>query len=918
METNKTTLFDEEAMLKQESAHVRALRVREHEKVDASDGDRFIGLALSGGGIRSATFNLGLLQALARHGVLSHFDYLSTVSGGGYIGAWLSALIYRRGSRSDVERLLTERQDDNDEAPPLRFLRRYSSYLTPRTGLSGDTLAALSTYLRNFFLNQVTLISFGCALIFAVYLLARGAQWINAGSVAGHPALPDESWLSFALILLAVWAASIGLATTYEPAPKSMFAQPSWAWAILIPACSGGLLIALIMMRDSGSMAILSRQDWIIFSTIAYGITWISGFVIWNLYSNREETAFASSYDRVLSLIMTLLVGAVAGLLLSSVSETVRSPPGIDAKTLAHAWWTIGLGAPLVMLSFSGVVALHIGLLSRLLSHEAREWWSRLGGLMLIAVFLWGIAFAIVGLSPALVLWSKGWIVEAGGVWATLTLLGVWLAKSPLTGGPKSHRGLEIAVRATPYIFLLGLAIALSASTYFVFSENSCPNCSDVKPTETLASAVPCSICIETHEVARDFPNIAQDVFDNMAHFDPASLLLALAVCISIFMISAWRIDINLFSLHHFYRNRLVRAYLGASNYPDRKSHPFTGFCVYDDLPLSYLRNQRPFHIINAALNLSGGKELAWQTRRAASFVFTPLHCGFAYRATRASTKDEEQKQPHDGYRPTEHYQSPHGSFLGSAMSISGAAASPLSGYHTSAAMAALMTIFNVRLGQWLGNPIDIDAWQHSSPRFGALYLFKELSATADTHARFLYLSDGGHFENLGLYELVRRKCRLIVVSDAGCDPNYAFDDLANAQRKCSIDLGAEIDINIQDMRPEDGFKHTQAHHAIGSIRYADGSRGTLLYLKASLTDGEAPDIINYATNHPDFPHDTTADQSFDEDQFESYRKLGQHIGELFGEIRELVESHEHFTPAAFAEQVDNMAIAPRVISKGA
>jgi len=914
METKDIPLLDEEDMCAQESAHVRALRIREHGRKEASDYDGFIGLALSGGGIRSATFNLGLLQALARHGVLSHFDYLSTVSGGGYIGAWLSALIFRRGSRSDVERLLTERQDGNDEAPPLRFLRRYSSYLTPRTGLSGDTLAALSNYLRNFFLNQITLVSFGGALIFAVYLLARGAQWINAGSATGHPALPDESWLSFALILLAVCAASIGLATTYEPAPKSMFAQSSWAWAILIPACSGGLLIALIMMRDSGSMAILSRQDWIIFSTIAYGITWISGFVIWKQYSDREETAFASPYDRVLSLIITLLVGAVAGLLLSAVKETVHSPQGISEGTLEHAWWTIGLGAPLVMLSFSGIVALHIGLLSRLLSHEAREWWSRLGGLMLIAVFLWGITFAIVGLSPALVLRAWAWIVEAGGVWATLTLIGVWLAKSPLTGGPKSHRWLEIAVRATPYVFLLGLAIALSASAYFVFAGKLCPDCCEVMPSETQASAAPCSIGIETKEVAHDFPKIVHAVFENMARFDLSSLLLALAICIGIFMISAWRIDINLFSLHHFYRNRLVRTYLGASDYPDRKSHPFTGFSVKDDLPLSYLRNQRPFHIINAALNLSGGNELAWQTRRAASFIFTPLHCGFTYRAT--STKNEEQ--PHDGYRPTEHYQSRHGSFLGSAMSISGAAISPLSGYHTSAALAALMTIFNVRLGQWLGNPADTEAWQHSSPRFGALYLFKELSATADTRARFLYLSDGGHFENLGLYELVRRKCRMIVVSDAGCDPNYAFDDLANAQRKCSIDLGAEIDINIQDMRPEDGFKHTQAHHAIGSIHYADGTTGTLLYLKASLTDGESPDILNYATNHPDFPHDTTADQSFDEDQFESYRKLGQHIGDLFGEIRALVESHEPFTPAAFAAQVDNMVIAPRVIRDGA
>ena len=200
-----------------------------------------------------------------------------------------------------------------------------------------------------------------------------------------------------------------------------------------------------------------------------------------------------------------------------------------------------------------------------------------------------------------------------------------------------------------------------------------------------------------------------------------------------------------------------------------------------------------------------------------------------------------------------------------------------------------------------------------SSPKFGARYLLKELTATANTDAKFLYLSDGGHFENLGIYELVRRGCRLIIATDAGCDPDYAFDDLANALRKCSIDLGAEIEINVEPIRPIDGFKHTKAHHAVGRIHYADGNEGVLLYVKASLTGGEDPDILNYATNHTVFPHDTTADQAFDEDQFESYRKLGFHIGdELFRAIRVAAEAaNGSFTTAAFVTQVASMAITP-------
>jgi len=152
------------------------------------------------------------------------------------------------------------------------------------------------------------------------------------------------------------------------------------------------------------------------------------------------------------------------------------------------------------------------------------------------------------------------------------------------------------------------------------------------------------------------------------------------------------------------------------------------------------------------------------------------------------------------------------------------------------------------------------------------------------------------------------------VAVDAGCDPDYAFDDLANAIRKCTIDLGAEIFINVDDIRPRNDFKHTTAHHAAGVISYADGSEGVLLYIKASLTGGEDPDILNYATNHKAFPHDTTADQAFDEDQFESYRRLGKHIGEeLFYAIRTAAESvHGDFDAYAFFAQVATMATVPR------
>ena len=897
MDTHPPPL-NEQGMLAEEKEHVRALRGGKAE---------FIGLALSGGGIRSATFNLGILQSLAKYDMLRHFDYLSTVSGGGYIGSWLSALIHRSpDGLAGAQEVLHPGQRQSEEAPQLRFLRRYSNYLTPKVGLSGDTLAAVATYLRNFGLNLIPLVALGAVLILIMYLLAQGAAALDPRHFGVSPL-----WLALALQVLAVIFCAAGLATTSTSLHGLRAARPDWAWAILVPVGIAGILIALAMLR--GELSGIDKSTWMLFGGAAYGFAWAAGYQVWKWLGRGQEMGISRAWDRFMLIPMTLLAGILAGWLLSGVEALLGPDSGDSTIDMAQAWRGMAVGSPLVVLSFAVAVALHIGLLRRILSHQAREWWSRIGGLLLAAAFAWSLAFALVGLAPAAAIRAHGWSLEAGGVWAAVTAAGVWLAKSPLTGGTDKRPWLNIAVRATPWIFMLGFAMLLSTLVYFIFTHSFCPNCALAQPMEARTLATACTPCTETRMLARDFSDISADVFANIGRFDSLTLLIALTACLGVFLLAGWRIDSNLFSLHHFYRNRLVRAYLGASNYPGRNSHPFTGFCADDDLQLARLKEQRPFHIINTALNLSGGDELAWQTRRAASFTFTPLHCGFEYRATRGGGNDREDDMPLGGYRPTSSYQSRWGAYLGSAMSISGAAASPLSGYHTSAALAALMTVFNVRLGQWLGNPADPEAWTLSAPIFGGRYLLKELTASADARAKFLYLSDGGHFENLGIYELARRRCRLIVAVDAGCDPDYAFDDLANAIRKCNIDLGAEIFINVDAIRPGNDFKHAAAHHAVGIIHYADGSEGVLLYIKASLTGGEDPDILNYATNHKAFPHDTTADQSFDEDQFESYRKLGKHIGmALFGAMREAAESvHGTFDADAFFAQAATMATAP-------
>lgn len=347
----------------------------------------------------------------------------------------------------------------------------------------------------------------------------------------------------------------------------------------------------------------------------------------------------------------------------------------------------------------------------------------------------------------------------------------------------------------------------------------------------------------------------------------------------------SWRVDINEFSLHHFYRNRLVRCYLGAS-VPGRNAQPFTGFSGEDDLPLASLkipprsadpRDARPIPLLNASLNAARGKELALQTRKARSFTFTPVYSGFS----RAAAQEMKWEST---YAPTEEAGSKRtrnrgGVTLGTAVAISGAAASPNMGFHSSPPLAFMMTLFDVRLGWWIGNPLG-DKWKEGSPRLGFYWLLRELLGSASDDGSYLYLSDGGHFENLAIYELVRRGCRLIVACDASCDHDYRFEDLHNAIERCRADFGVEIELNTSALKPQDSL--AGSHFALGRIHYTPGSPagdGVIIYLKPTLLSEDPSDLLGYTTVNRHFPHDPTADQWFDETHFESYRALGEVVG---------------------------------------
>ena len=278
------------------------------------------------------------------------------------------------------------------------------------------------------------------------------------------------------------------------------------------------------------------------------------------------------------------------------------------------------------------------------------------------------------------------------------------------------------------------------------------------------------------------FPRAAQHaILDRSPHW--LGILAALAGFLFAAAVMSWFININRFSLHGLYRNRLVRAFLGASRLKtqrDGTSNKFTDFDTQDSPCLDQLwepgiaprdSHWKPLHIINTTLNLVASKNLAWQERKAAPFTFSPLHAGSgSLQSAQGAFRRTYQlgtTRPYGGGGRM-------GPTLGTAMAISGAAVSPNMGYNSSPGVAFLMTLFNVRLGWWLPNPQDPSYWQNS-PRWALRPLFMEMFGLTSERERWIYLSDGGHFENLGLYEMVRRRCRVIVVIDGGQIQTMSF-----------------------------------------------------------------------------------------------------------------------------------------------
>ncbi len=330
-------------------------------------------------------------------------------------------------------------------------------------------------------------------------------------------------------------------------------------------------------------------------------------------------------------------------------------------------------------------------------------------------------------------------------------------------------------------------------------------------------------------------------------------------------------------SLHRLYRDRLSKAFCFYNVF---------GEAVHvDDVKLSDLKGNRQFHLINTALNIQREPDVNQHGRNADFFLFSPLFIGS--KSTRYLPTEDFEK----GLEPLRGYKTD----LATAIAISGAAASSNMGSESIKLFSATLALLNVRLGYWFPNPRKFNSRSRLVKRnaLNTLYYAQEIFGALSLKDDDIYLTDGGHVENLGAYELIRRRCQLVIVVDGEADKGMNFPSLIKLQRYARIDLGARIhlcwsgikDVSLRKQANEAGAQ-IGPHCAIGRIDYDNGGTGILLYIKSSVTGDENDYIKDYNRRYLDFPHESTSDQFFSEEQFEVYRALGFHAvnGLLKGE----------------------------------
>lgn len=789
-----------------------------------------LGLALSGGGVRSAAFGLGVLQALAAGGWLRRVDYLSTVSGGGFIGAFLGRAFHaHRDTPGAQERVAQELTSPRSE--PLRWLRENADYLAPAG--AGDALTNAAAFWRNLLALYLVLGLFAFA---ALGLLAAVGY---LPTVADPPRVAADAvrWLA-PLVRLAPF-----------PAPPWLVLAEFAVWLAVVPLM------------------------------IAYWLT-----------AKDLPDAFVAP-----SLLTTAVLAA------GTVPAT-GSPLPLVVLAAAVVWALAAWGAVRRMIGHADPYSpFRTGLARNHLTGLLSRWVGVTAALVgLAAVDAAGRSFAVVavegGLSAAHV---GGWLMGLGGAVAVAASGYRLLALFSMTSGVPRWAlrvGTSAAVSAAVILAVAGVplvAVAFAAHLAFELGD----------------------------EYARGLGLAAGAAALSVVLGRPAAVPF-----------------INQAAPLTIYANRLARTFQGAAN-PNRRLHPdggdVTRAVLGDDLPWAEYEPHRaggPLHLVNCTVTqtVSGVPHGGRKDRGGEAVAVGPAGVSVSgtWHATWAGGGGAALVPVADGTGPHPLLARAGGPAaveplsLGEWVGVSGAAVSPGRGRRTTVAGSLVRALGNLRLGYWwdtgiaagdrAGEPARFDPGWRLRTAFAFLFrtqtllLSEAVGRFAGPWRRFWYLSDGGHVEQTGAFELFRRRVPFVIACDAGEDASGDGRGLAGLVRTAGIEFGAEVTVvppsdlaavgvpaavaphlaRLADLRPP----RSAAHAALLLVRYpappagsdgdpfADRRHTWLLYLKATVTGDEPPDVASYAAAHPDFPNETTWDQAFDEAQWESYRELGRHV----------------------------------------
>ncbi|HMN72170.1 MAG TPA: hypothetical protein PKA55_09925 [Rhodoblastus sp.] len=732
------------------------------------------GLSLSGGGIRSAALCLGALQSLKRRKVIDSLDYLSTVSGGGYIGAAMTAATSANAGQFPFG-------EDVSDSPVVGHLRNYSNYLLPRGRSSlrnfGEAAAIL---IRGPLLNALMVLSF--------------LLWCAFFTLLAYPQVGELRSDGFALAALTKIAASFGWETG-EPAAVHWFPRGDFRSTLVAVAATAGWL-----------------AGWALYRSVVY--------LLAKLFAALAMLDLPTAWRR-------RLLDRSATLIARQAGDTA----GIG---ITVSFWLVALTVVMAVLDLQPIVLYALNCLYGDGGKQGVAWLQKT------------IAF---------------FSTLSGVVAVASSLLGNFLKATEQNADIKTG-ALRVAVK----ILVLVAAAVLPALLWlsYLFLSLWGMDGSHVKPPAFLDER------------------------------DLTPLYGYTALCLTLL---ALLLRPNAYSLHRFYRDRLAKAFFVA---PDAKRPLGGDLHPLDKLKLSDIRpGAGPYHLINAAMNVQGSSEANRRGRGADFFVFSRNFIGSdltLYARTRSRRRVIGRSRDMEAVDPQLD--------LATAMAISGAAVSANMGVNTMRALSPTLALLNIRLGYWLRNPRDV-ARRSSLPSLleGLLhrvlekfYLVAEMFNALDEKSAYVFLTDGGHIENLGVYELLKRGCQLIVVVDAEADRSMAFPSLLRLERYARIDLGVRIVLPWEEIAmamqaldeacdkapariPE---RKPGPHCAVGRICYADGAQGVLVYFKSSLSGDEKDYILDYKRRNPAFPHETTGDQFFSEEQFECYRALGFHIVDGF------------------------------------